>query len=105
MSRGSASAVSSALALATLLVTAGPARARLVEKIAAVVDAPRRYTDADLTRPTAFIVGSEDEGLSEAWRSVADEQVAIPMRTHTADSLNAATSAAVLLFEAVRQRG
>jgi TrmH family RNA methyltransferase len=80
-------------------------RALTLQKIAAVVDAPRRYTQADLTKPTAFIVGSEDEGLSDAWRNVADEQVAIPMRPTTADSLNAATSAGVLLFEAVRQRG
>ncbi len=86
-------------------VTLDDVRALTQHKIAAVVDAPRRYTDTDLTKPTAFIIGSEDEGLSDAWRGVADEQVAIPMRTTTADSLNAATSAAVLLFEAVRQRG
>jgi TrmH family RNA methyltransferase len=86
-------------------VTLDGVRALTLRKIAAVVDAPRRYTDADLTKPSAFLVGSEDEGLSDAWRSLADDQVAIPMRTHTADSLNAATSAALLLFEAVRQRG
>jgi TrmH family RNA methyltransferase len=86
-------------------VTLDDVRALPLQKIAAVVDAPLRYTDADLTRPTAFIVGSEDQGLSEAWRNLADENVAIPMSPRTADSLNAATSAGVLLFEAVRQRG
>jgi TrmH family RNA methyltransferase len=86
-------------------VTLNDVRALELQKIAAVVDAPTRYTNADLTKPTALIVGSEDEGLSDEWRAVADEQVAIPMRTQTADSLNAATSAGVLLFEAVRQRG
>jgi TrmH family RNA methyltransferase len=86
-------------------VTLDDVRALSLQKIAAVVGAPKRYTDADLTTPTAFIVGSEDEGLGDAWRSVADEQVAIPMTAQTADSLNAATSAGVLLFEAVRQRG
>jgi TrmH family RNA methyltransferase len=86
-------------------VTLDDVRALSLQKIAAVVDAPRRYTDADLTRPTAFIVGSEDEGLDDAWRTLADESVSIPMNPRTADSLNAATSAAVLLFEAVRQRG
>jgi TrmH family RNA methyltransferase len=86
-------------------VTLDDVRALPLQKIAAVVDAPRLYTDADLTKPTAFIVGSEDEGLSDAWRSVADERVAIPMRAQTSDSLNAAMSAGVLLFEAVRQRG
>jgi TrmH family RNA methyltransferase len=86
-------------------VTLDDVRALTLRKIAAVVQAPHRYTDADLTRPTAFIVGSEDEGLGAAWRDVADEHVAIPMHAETADSLNAATSAGVLLFEAVRQRG
>jgi RNA methyltransferase, TrmH family len=86
-------------------VTLDEMRTLELRKFAAVVDAPRRYTDVDLTSPTAFIVGSEDEGLNDAWRAVADDHVAIPMRTQTADSLNAATSAGVLLFEAVRQRG
>jgi TrmH family RNA methyltransferase len=80
-------------------------RALQLQKIAAVVGAPNRYTDADLTAPTAIIVGAEDEGLSDAWQSAADHHVAIPMRARTSDSLNAATSAGVLLFEAVRQRG
>ena len=86
-------------------VTLDDVHALPLQKIAAVVGAHKRYTDADLTRPTAFIVGSEDEGLNDAWRGAADEQVAIPMSPRTADSLNAATSAGVLLFEAVRQRG
>lgn len=86
-------------------VTLDDVRALTVQKIAAVVGAANRYTDADLTRPTAFIVGAEDEGLSDEWRNAADEHVAIPMRAQTSDSLNAATSAGVLLFEAVRQRG
>jgi tRNA G18 (ribose-2'-O)-methylase SpoU len=80
-------------------------RSLSLQKLAAVVGAKHRYTDADLTKPTAFIVGAEDEGLNDDWRAVADERVAIPMRMQTADSLNAATSAGVLLFEAVRQRG
>jgi TrmH family RNA methyltransferase len=86
-------------------VTLDEVRALTLQKIAAVVDASRTYTDVDVAKPTALIVGSEDEGLSDAWRAVADEQVAIPMRARSADSLNAATTAAVLLFEAVRQRG
>ena len=86
-------------------VTLDDVRALHQQKIAAVVGAPRRYTDSDLTKPSAFIVGSEDEGLSDEWRDAADEQVAIPMNAQTADSLNAATSAGLLLFEAVRQRG
>jgi len=75
-----------------------------LRKVAAVIDAPTRYTEADLTAPTAVIVGPEDEGLAEPWRRAADVCVSIPMRARAADSLNAATSAALLLFEAVRQR-
>ena len=76
-----------------------------LQKVAAVVGAPTTYTNANLTEPTALIVGAEDTGLDTDWCEAADVQVAIPMHARTADSLNAATSAAILLFEAVRQRG
>jgi TrmH family RNA methyltransferase len=76
-----------------------------LQRVAAVVGADTGYTAADLTRPTALIVGSEDEGLDDAWRTIADVHVSIPMHARTVDSLNAATSAALLLFEAARQRG
>jgi RNA methyltransferase, TrmH family len=76
-----------------------------VQLVAALVDAPMRYTDTDLRRPTALVVGAEDKGLDERWREAADIAVSIPMAGGMADSLNTATAAAVLLFEAVRQRG
>jgi TrmH family RNA methyltransferase len=76
-----------------------------LQKIAAVVGARAAYTSVDMTQPTALIVGAEDAGLDADWCEAADVQVAIPMHAHTVDSLNAATSAAILLFEAVRQRG
>ena len=75
------------------------------QKVAAVLGAATRHSDADLTRPTAFLIGAEDAGLDAAWRETADLQVAIPMSGAAADSLNASAAAAVLLFEAVRQRG
>jgi TrmH family RNA methyltransferase len=73
--------------------------------VVAEPDAPTVYTDADLARPTAIAVGAEDEGLPRHWRDAADVAVSIPTRGRTADSLNAAAAAAILLFEAVRQRG
>jgi TrmH family RNA methyltransferase len=76
-----------------------------VRVAAAVVGAGTAYTDADLAGPTALVVGAEDEGLDARWRDAADLAVSIPLRGTAADSLNAATAAAVLLFEAVRQRG
>jgi RNA methyltransferase, TrmH family len=74
-------------------------------KVAATVDGDPTFTAPDYTGPTAFIVGAEDEGLDEVWQSLADTRVAIPMKQRaTADSLNASTAAALLLYEAVRQR-
>lgn len=66
-------------------------------------------TQADFTGPAAVVVGPEDRGLSERWRAAAQATggavVRIPMAGGTADSLNASVAAAVLLYEAVRQRG
>jgi len=85
--------------------TAEDVAALPLRKVAAVVDAPTPYTAADLTRPTALLVGPEDDGLDADWRALADESVAIPVRGRTADSLNASAAAAVLLYETLRQRG
>jgi TrmH family RNA methyltransferase len=85
-------------------VTRADVEALPQQKIAAALGVPTNHTDADYTRPTAFLVGAEDEGLSDGWRTLADVEVAIPMHARTADSLNASTAAAILLFEAVRQR-
>jgi RNA methyltransferase, TrmH family len=74
------------------------------QRVAAVVGSATPYTAPDYTRPTAFLVGAEDAGLDAEWQALAQERVAIPMRGRTADSLNASAAAAVLLFEAVRQR-
>jgi RNA methyltransferase, TrmH family len=76
-----------------------------VEIAAATVDAETTYSDANLSQPVAFAVGAEDEGLPEEWRAAADLELAIPMHGSATDSLNTATAAAILLFEAVRQRG
>jgi TrmH family RNA methyltransferase len=76
-----------------------------VAVVAAEVGAPTRYTDADLARPVAIVVGAEDAGLGSRWLEAADARVSIPVAHGSADSLNAAAAAAVFLFEAVRQRG
>ena len=76
-----------------------------LQKVAAVVDAPTAHTAVDLRTPSAILVGAEDSGLDERWREAADHQVAIAMHAHSVDSLNTATAAAIVLFEAVRQRG
>jgi tRNA G18 (ribose-2'-O)-methylase SpoU len=58
----------------------------------------------DFRRPTLILVGSEKRGLSLAWRAACDKVVRIPMAAGAASSLNAATSAAVVLYEVFRQR-
>ncbi len=59
--------------------------------------------DADLSGPTAVLVGNETTGLSAAWRESCDQLVRIPM-AGTATSLNAATAGSIVLYEAARQR-
>lgn len=63
----------------------------------------RDYRDVDLTRPVAFMVGAELDGLSEAGLSLADEAVRIPM-LGMVHSLNVSVATALLLYEALRQR-
>ena len=70
-----------------------------------MLGAATRHSDADLTQPTAFLIGAEDAGLDDDVARDGRPQVAIPMSGAAADSLNASAAAAVLLFEAVRQRG
>ena len=61
------------------------------------------YYSTDMTRSTAIIIGTEATGLTDEWRAAADAHIKIPM-LGSLDSLNASVSAAILLFEAVRQR-
>jgi TrmH family RNA methyltransferase len=58
----------------------------------------------DLRRPTAWLIGNEGSGLSQALLAAASARVAIPMPGKV-ESLNAAATAAIALFEMVRQRG
>ena len=61
------------------------------------------YYDTDMTRSTAIIMGTEHSGLTPQWRQAADAHIRIPMLGQV-DSLNVSVSAAILMFEAVRQR-
>lgn len=79
-------------------------RSHTIRILAATPQAIRSYTEADLRGPLAIAIGAEDTGLTAAWLQQADMTVRIPMRGRV-NSLNAATAAALLLFEAVRQRG
>ena len=61
------------------------------------------YYDTDMTQPTAIVMGTEATGLTDRWREAADAHIRIPM-LGILDSLNVSVSAAILMFEAVRQR-
>lgn len=61
------------------------------------------YYDTDMRCGTAIVMGTESTGLTDTWRQAADAHIRIPMLGRL-DSLNVSVSAAILLFEAVRQR-
>jgi RNA methyltransferase, TrmH family len=62
------------------------------------------YHTQDYTRPTALVVGTEATGLTEEWRMAATQNIIIPMQGEI-DSMNVSVAAAILIFEAKRQRG
>ena len=62
------------------------------------------YHTQDFTTPTAIVVGTEDTGLTEEWRENSTKNIIIPMQGEI-DSMNVSVAAAILIFEAKRQRG
>lgn len=66
--------------------------------------ASKLYTDVDLRGPVGLVFGGEGTGIRPGLLQHCDERIRIPMRGHV-QSLNVSASAAVLLFEAARQRG
>ncbi|PQO34554.1 RNA methyltransferase [Bremerella cremea] len=74
-----------------------------IQMLAARVDGSVSYTTVDMTKPTALILGSEAHGLSDNWHQAGITNIHLPMNG-IADSLNVSTTAAVLLYEALRQR-
>ena len=61
------------------------------------------YHLENYTKPSALVVGTEDKGLSQEWRDAATQNIVIPMQGEI-DSMNVSVAAAVLIFEAKRQR-
>lgn len=78
-------------------------RARGIQVVATTPAATLDLWDADLRGPVAIVVGTEHAGLDPDWLDAADVQVRVPM-SGLADSLNVATTGALLLFEVRRQR-
>lgn len=74
-----------------------------IKSFAAALTAKDFYHDTDFNGPSAIVMGTEADGLTEKWLNNADEQIIIPMSGEI-DSLNVSTSTAILVFEAMRQR-
>ena len=75
-----------------------------ITALAATPEGEVPFTQADMAGPVAVVTGSEAFGLTDLWLTGAHQRVTIPM-FGMADSLNLATSTALLLYEVVRQRG
>ena len=74
-----------------------------VQILTAQLQDSQLYYDTSMVGPTAIVMGTESTGLTPVWRKAADAHIRIPMMGQL-DSLNVSVSAAILLFEAVRQR-
>lgn len=70
----------------------------------AALTASQKYTHSNFTGPSAIVVGTEATGLSSEWLDNSDQNIIIPMLGEI-DSMNVSVSAAILIFEAKRQRG
>jgi len=90
-------------AAATTAETLAWLRGHKLAIYAARLDATLAYTEADYRRPAAIVLGSEARGLSGAWSAGDVTAVRLPMLGR-ADSLNVSAAAAVLFYEALRQR-
>lgn len=74
-----------------------------IQILTAQLQDSKLYYDTDMQCGTAIVMGTESTGLTDVWRKAADAHIRIPMLGKL-DSLNVSVSAAILLFEAVRQR-
>ena len=78
-------------------------KARGIQILTAQLQDSSLYYDVNMRHGTAIVMGTESTGLTQVWRQAADAHIRIPMLGRL-DSLNVSVSAAILLFEAVRQR-
>jgi RNA methyltransferase, TrmH family len=86
-----------------IIELASSLKRRGVRMISTVVDAEKAYYSVDYRGPVAIVIGSESKGLSPEIERLSDESIAIPMLGGV-ESLNAAVSCAIVVYEALRQR-
>ena len=101
------SSIGAVFTVPTVLTTTAECIAFLQQRGYAILTAQLQdsqlYYDTDMRNATAIVMGTEATGLTDAWRQAATAHIHIPM-LGSLDSLNVSVSAAILLFEAVRQR-
>jgi len=76
---------------------------RNIDIYCAALSASENYTKVNFTKASAIVVGTESTGLSNEWLEAATQNIIIPMEGEI-DSMNVSVSAAILIFEAKRQR-
>lgn len=91
------------IVFSTIDETVDMCRKHNIKIFASAPAAQKIYFKNNFKNPTALVVGTEHEGLSQEWLDKADYQIKIPLLGKV-DSLNASVSVAVLLYEAIRQR-
>jgi len=92
------------IALATTEEVIAFLKAKNIAIFSAILQEAQPYHLQDYIGPTALVVGTEATGLTEAWRIGSTQNIIIPMQG-AIDSMNVSVAAAILLFEAKRQRG
>ncbi|HEA22562.1 hypothetical protein LCGC14_1070570 [marine sediment metagenome] len=75
-----------------------------ISSYCAALTASKKYTEVNFKGPCAIVVGTEATGLSQEWLAASEQNIIIPMAGDI-DSMNVSVSAAILIFEAKRQRG
>jgi len=75
-----------------------------IQLLCTALSASQRYDTIDYTSPTAIVMGTESTGLTDQWLTASNQNIIIPMLGEI-DSLNVSVSAAIVVFEAMRQRG
>ena len=91
------------IAIASIAATVAWLKDNAITSYATAITASHDYSQQDYRSGTAFIMGTENSGLSPEWLAAADRQIIIPMKTGI-DSLNVSVSAAIISYEALRQR-
>jgi TrmH family RNA methyltransferase len=101
------SAIGCIFTMPVVTTTSGEAinwlRAAGIRMFGTALTATHLYHETDFRQPSAIIMGAEATGLSDKWLDEADDLIKIPMRGKI-DSMNVSASAAVVIFEAMRQR-